>query len=137
VLHEAGQMVHRGRAKKRQRSEVPSHVANRPAQVWVWTSRIDGSARSLPAIYASDTCMREVVGWEMYEVESMQLSSTAGCNASAKGPMGSWCCIADDNWPDEGARRCWQRCSNSELIPSFSRPMVSDDDAYAESFFDT
>jgi hypothetical protein len=35
VLHEAGQMVHRGRAKAPE-GEVPSHVANGPNQVWVW-----------------------------------------------------------------------------------------------------
>jgi transposase InsO family protein len=78
VLHEADQMVHRGRAKAPEKREVPLHVANGPNQVWVWDITYVSTVVRGVFYYLYlmlDLYSRKVVGWEVYEVESMQLSS--------------------------------------------------------------
>ena len=139
VLHEAGQMVHRGRAKAPEKREVPSHVANGPNQVWVWDITYVSTVVRGVFYYLYlmlDLYSRKVVGWEVYEVESMQLSSEL-LDASVKreGADGKKLVLhADNGGPMKGSTML-AKMQQLGVIPSFSRPMVSDDNAYAESFF--
>jgi putative transposase len=93
-------------------------------------------ARSHYLYLISDLYSRKVVGWEMYEVE-IQCRRAAGCKHQTGGrweEAGVAC--GQQRWPDEGLR-CWQRCSNSELISFVQSPHGQRNDAPTQSRFST
>lgn len=71
VLHEAGQLHHRGRAQAPKKTKAPTtHVAEGPNRVWSWDiswmpSRVRGLFWYLYLI--EDIYSRKIVGWEVHE----------------------------------------------------------------------
>lgn len=139
VLHQAAQVRPRGRAKPPQKRPIPSHVATAPNRVWVW------DITYLPTIVRGeffylylmlDLFSRKIVGWEVYEVESMDLSSSLlQTTLAAEAVDGHDLVVhADNGGPMKGSTMLatMQRLG---VMPSFSRPSVSDDNAFAEAFF--
>jgi putative transposase len=55
---------------------------------------------------------------------------------TAPSPPRAWCCIRTTELLCE-ARQWWRRCNGSGIIPSFSRPHVSNDNPYSEALFRT
>lgn len=138
-LREANMMTHRGRAKAPQVRVAPSHVAYAPGQIWVWDitylpTTVRGVFFYLYLIL--DLFSRKVVGWTVQPVESMDLSSElldASVKAQDVDPM-NLIVHADNGGPMKGSTMLatMQRLG---IVASFSRPRVSDDNAYAEAFF--
>ena len=140
VLHEAKQVAHRGRAKPAQKRETPEHVATGANQVWVWdiTYLPTTTRGSFFFLYLMlDLFSRKVVGWAVYEFESMELSAELlGTAMKAEGVAASSALVlhADNGGPMKGSTML-AKMQQLGVVPSFSRPSVSDDNAYAESFF--
>lgn len=139
ILHAAMQMAHRGRARAPQRREVPTHVAYSPNEVWVW------DITYLPTVMRGvffylylilDLFSRKVVGWAVYEVESMDLSSElleASIESEGADPK-ELVVHADNGGPMKGSTML-AKMQLLGVLPSFSRPGVSDDNAFAEAIF--
>jgi putative transposase len=139
ILHAAMQMAHRGRARAPQQREVPTHVAYGPNEVWVW------DITYLPTVMRGvffylylilDLFSRKVVGWAVYEVESMDLSSElldASIKAEGANPK-ELVVHADNGGPMKGSTML-AKMQLLGVLPSFSRPGVSDDNAFAEAMF--
>ncbi len=141
VLKAAGQQHHRGRSHKPQRKVPSTHCATRPNQVWCWDiTWIPGPVRGLffYLYLIVDLYSRKVVGWEVYEAESSDLAAALVKRACLAEGMATRPMIlhSDNGSPMKGAT-LMETLHRLGITPSFSRPRVSNDNAYAESLFRT
>jgi transposase InsO family protein len=142
VLH-AEDLQHRRGAARPPRHRPSAHVADGPWQVASWDitylkSHVRGAYFYLYLIV--DVWSRKILGWEVHDVESAELSSAliqrvrdeAGPDVDLVG----WVLHADNGGPMKGATMLatMQRLG---VVPSFSRPSVSNDNPFSESLFRT
>jgi len=144
VLRAHGQSRHRGRAKAPERKRAPStHVATAPGQLWCWdltflASRVVGQWVYLYVIL--DVYSRKIVGWEVHETDSSDhavalLRRTAlaeGVHAMTAKPV-----LHGDNGATMKATTVLAMLHWLGIKPSYSRPRVSDDNAFIEALFRT
>ena len=143
VLREAGEIQHRGYTKPPVRREISTHVATAPNQVWMWditylNGPIKGTHYYLYLI--SDLFSRKIVGWEVWEEESAEHASelirrTTMLEKIATGD-GVLVLHSDNGSPMKGATML-ETLYALGIVPSNSRPRVSNDNPYAESIFKT
>jgi putative transposase len=144
VLRAEGQTSHRGRAKAPQASRPPTtHVATGPDQVWCWDMTF------LPAVVMGrwfylylilDVYSRKIVGWEVHDSDSADYAAhlvrrtalAEGIHAAMAKPV-----LHGDNGSTLKATTVLAMLNWLGIEPSYSRPRVSDDNAYAESLFRT
>lgn len=142
VLHEAGQQHDRGRAKPRQKRAKPAeHAATGSNQVWTWdVTWLKGPARGLffYLYMIVDVFSRKIVGWEVYERECGELASELVRRAvMAQGCLGKPDILHADNGSPQKSATLRVTLQQLGIEPSYSRPRVSDDNAYSESLFRT
>ena len=141
ILREEGQQNHRERSKAPERRGPKSHEATGPNQLWSWDitylkSSIRGSFFYLYMV--EDVWSRKIVGWEVHVEESMELSSkliTRICEMLGVDPDGI-VLHADNGGPMKGSTML-ATLQRLGVIPSFSRPSVSNDNPFSESLFRT
>ena len=144
VLRDHGQNRHRGRAKAPRKSRPPTtHVATAPRQLWCWDMTY------LPTVVVGrwfylymilDVYSRKIVGFEVHEGDdsayAAQLVKRAalaeGVHAMADKPV-----LHGDNGATLKATTVLAMLQWLGVKPSYSRPRVSDDNAYAEALFRT
>lgn len=143
VLREAEELKHRGRSKASVRRPISTHKAVEPNQVWMWditylNGAIKGKYYYLYLI--SDLFSRKIVGWEVWEAEAAEHASELikrVCREekiiAKKQPL---VLHSDNGSPMKGATML-ETLYNLGIIPSRSRPRVSNDNPYAESLFKT
>ena len=144
VLKAHGQTTHRGRAKApKQRRPPTTHIATGPRQVWCWDmtylpAQVLGRWFHLYLIL--DLYSRKIVGWEVHDSDhadhaAHRVRRTAraeGIAALAIKPV-----LHGDNGSTLKATTVLAMLNWLGVKPSYSRPRVSDDNAYAESLFRT
>lgn len=144
LLREAGQATHRGRAKAPVASRPPStHIATAPRQVWCWDmtylpATVTGRWFHLYLIL--DLYSRKIVGWEVHETDASEHAAhlvrrtalAEGIAALADKPV-----LHGDNGATLKATTVLAMLHWLGIKPSYSRPRVSDDNAYAEALFRT
>jgi putative transposase len=144
VLRAAGQAAHRGRAQAPRKTRPPTtHVATAPGQLWCWDltylpSPVVGQWFYLYAIL--DVFSRKIVGFAVHERDSAEhatelLKRTAaaeGIHEAAVKPV-----LHSDNGATFKASTLLVMLQWLGIRPSYSRPRVSNDNAYAESVFRT
>jgi putative transposase len=141
ILRAEGQNAHRGRAKPRTVRKVDEHVATAPNQVWSWDityllSSLRG--RFFYLYLVEDVWSRRIVGFEVHEEESMVASAAlvrATCTAENVDPNGL-VLHSDNGGPMKGSTML-ATLQHLGIVPSFSRPSVSDDNPFIESLFRT
>lgn len=144
VMRAADQVSHRGRAKPPQATRPPTtHVARAPGQVWCW------DVTWLPRTVAGqwfylylilDLYSRKIVGYEVHASETGEhaaqlLKRTAlaeGIHAAKTRPV-----LHGDNGQALKATTVLAMLQWLGVTPSYSRPRVSDDNAFVESLFRT
>jgi len=144
VLRQQGQNAHRGRAKAPKPVRPPTtHIADAPGQVWCWDMTY------LPATVLGrwfhlylilDLYSRKIVGWEVHETdESHHAVHLVRRTALAEGiaTMAAKPVLHGDNGSTLKATTVLAMLNWLGIKPSYSRPRVSDDNAYAESLFRT
>jgi transposase InsO family protein len=144
VLRQQGQNAHRGRAKAPKPVRPPTtHIADAPGQVWCWDMTY------LPATVLGrwfhlylilDLYSRKIVGWEVHETdESHHAVHLVRRTALAEGiaTMAAKPVLHGDNGSTLKATTVLAMLNWLGITPSYSRPRVSDDNAYAESLFRT
>ena len=144
VLRDEGQAAHRGRAKKPRTVRPPTtHVATAPRQVWCWDmtylpAHVLGRWFHLYLIL--DLYSRKIVGWEVHDRDHADHAAhlvrrtalAEGIAALASKPV-----LHGDNGSTLKATTVLAMLNWLGVKPSYSRPRVSDDNAYAESLFRT
>jgi putative transposase len=142
VLREADQQHRRGRAQvPRQVPKPRGFKAEAPNQVYSWditylAAAIRGTFYRLYLI--EDIFSRKIVGWEVHEEEKAEHASVLirkTCLAEGITEAGL-VLHADNGGPMKGATML-ATLQRLGVVPSFSRPSVSDDNPYSESLFRT
>ena len=144
VLRAQGQNCHRGRAKKPRAVRPPTtHVATAARQVWCWDmtylpAAVIGMWFHLYLIL--DLYSRKVVGWEVHATDdSHHAAHLVRRTALAEGiaSMATKPVLHGDNGATLKATTVLAMLYWLGVKPSYSRPRVSDDNAFAESLFRT
>lgn len=144
VLREQGQTARRGRAKPPRPTRPPTtHLARAPGEVWCWDMTY------LPACVVGqwfhlylilDLYSRKIVGWEVHDrddaTHAAQLvhrtALAEGIAAKPTRPV-----LHGDNGATLKATTVLAMLNWLGVKPSYSRPRVSDDNAFVESLFRT
>lgn len=144
LLRAAGQATYRGPAKTPRKTRPPTtHVATAPRQVWCWDMTY------LPANIACrwfylylilDLYSRKIVGWEVHGEDDADHAAhlvrrtafAEGIAANANKPV-----LHGDNGATLKATTVLAMLHWLGVKPSYSRPRVSDDNAFAEALFRT
>ena len=144
VLHAHGQMNRRGRAQPPRTSRPPTtHIATGPAEVWCW------DVTFLPAQIAGrwfyfylilDLYSRKIVGFEVHDTDTAEHAAhlarrTALAEAVHAMPVRP--VLHGDNGATLKATTVLAMLHWLGIKPSYSRPRVSDDNAFAEALFRT
>ena len=144
VLKAHGQTTHRGRAKAPKQRRPPStHIATEPRQVWCWDmtylpAKVQGQWFHLYLIL--DLYSRKIVGWEVHDSDHADHAAhLVRRTALAEGiaALSSKPVLHGDNGSTLKATTVLAMLNWFGVKPSYSRPRVSDDNAYAESLFRT
>jgi putative transposase len=140
VLHEEGLQHHRGR------SRPPTHrpsgpAADGPWQLAAWDitylrSHVRGQFFYLYLV--EDVWSRKILGWDVHDTEASDLAAdlVENIRADAGVDLTGWVLHSDNGGPMKGATML-ATMHRLGIVPSFSRPRVSDDNAYAEALFRT
>ncbi len=141
ILKENGQQHDRGRSKRRQSAALTSYCATAPNQIWCWDITWLPSAVRGQFYYwymMKDVDSRKLVGNEVHEMESSELASGLLQKACLRENLaGSPLVLHSDNGSAMKGATMLATMQNLGVMPSFSRPRVSNDNAYAESLFRT
>ncbi len=144
VLREHGQSTHRGRAKAPKASRPPTtHIATAARQVWCWDMTYLPAAvigRWFHLYLILDLYSRKIVGWEVHATDdSHHAAHLVQRTALAEGiaMLASKPVLHGDNGSTLKATTVLAMLHHLGVKPSYSRPRVSDDNAYAESLFRT
>lgn len=144
VLRAHGQTRHRGRAKAPRKMRPPTtHVATAPRQLWCWDMTFlpaEVAGRWFYLYLILDVYSRKIVGFEVHDTDDADhaahlLKRTAlaeGIHAMLTKPV-----LHGDNGSTLKATTVLAMLYWLGVKPSYSRPRVSDDNAYVESLFRT
>jgi transposase InsO family protein len=141
ILHDNDAQHHRGRARKRTPRQPPTHVARAPNEVWCWDvtylpSRVRGLFFYLFVVI--DLYSRKIVAWEVHGAENGELAAALIEQARWRERLaGKPLILHADNGAAQRSQTLRAKLQDLGIEPSYSRPGVSDDNAYIESLFRT
>lgn len=144
VLRAHGQTRHRGRAQAPQKSRPPStHVATAIGQVWTWDMTFLPAqvlGRFFFLYLVLDLYSRKIIGWEVHETDSSdhavelvrRTALAENIHACVEKPV-----LHGDNGATLKATTVLAMLTWLGIRASYSRPRVSDDNAFSEALFRT
>jgi putative transposase len=141
VMKAAGQGQRRGRSKSPVRRVLTTHEADGPNQVWCWDitwlpTTVKGRFYywyMIKDIYSRKLVVNEVHENELAEHASLLLSRGCLREQTAGRPL----VLHSDNGTAMKGATMLATMYELGVVPSFSRPRVSNDNAYAEALFRT
>lgn len=143
ILRAEDMLHHRGRVRQPTTTERPRPcVATASNQVWSWDITYLASSVKGMFFYLylfMDIYSRKIVGWEVYETESSEQAAQVLRKtrlAEAIAPGQEVVLHSDNGSPMKGATML-ATMQKLGVVPSFSRPSVSNDNAYSEALFKT
>lgn len=141
VLHEQDLMAHRSASRPARHAKPRACVATGACQVWSWDITYLRAATRGTYYYlylVLDIWSRKIVAWEVHETESPDLASQLVKNACADENVrpGKLVLHSDNGGAMKGATML-ATLQRLGIVPSFSRPNVSDDNAACEALFRT
>ncbi|WP_375757334.1 IS3 family transposase [Corallococcus exercitus] len=140
VLREAGQLAHRGPVKPPTPRPKAEHTARAPNQVWSWDiTYLKGPMKGcfLYLYLVVDVFSRRIMGWRVHEEESSSHAAALIRDSWHEAGRPEGLVLHSDNGgPMKGATML-ATLQWLGVAPSFSRPRVSDDNAFSEALFRT
>lgn len=142
ILKAHNQLNHRGQSLAPRRSrEATTHHASGPCEVWCWDITYCASTVRGQFYYLymfEDVYSRKIVGYEVYEAESGDHAAALlqRCLLREKclhRPL----VLHSDNGAPMKAQTMKAKLEELGVLPSYSRPRVSNDNAFSESLFRT
>ena len=142
VLKAESQLTHRGAERPAQKRHKPRALfATAPNQLFSWD--ITYLPTPVLGIYFYlylflDIFSRKIVGWQVYEVESSELASEVMRDICVRENIAPNQVVlhSDNGSPMKGATML-ATLQTLGVMPSFSRPAVSNDNPFSESLFKT
>lgn len=141
VLTQENQLKHRGASRPRTHKKPDELIAVKPNQIWSWDisylpSIIQGKFFYLYLFL--DIFSRKIVGFHVYEQEAAEHAATVISKAClAEGVQKGNVTLHSDNGSPMKGSTMLVTLQKLGVIPSFSRPSVSNDNPYSESMFRT
>jgi len=143
ILRNADQLHHRGRSAKPNSTKRPEpYIADGPNQLWSWD--ITYLASNVKGVFFylylfMDIYSRKIVGWEVYENESSEQAADIlrKIRFSEALPVNHEVVLHSDNGSPMKGATMLATMQKLGIIPSFSRPSVSNDNPFSESLFKT
>jgi len=144
ILRKYDMQHHRGRTTEGTHRPLSTHCATAPNQVWMWditylNGPIKGKFYYLYLI--SDLFSRKIVGWEVWPEESAEHASElirrAIISEKITLPRNKPLVLHSDNGSPMKGATMLETLYHLGIVPSNSRPRVSNDNPYAESLFKT
>jgi transposase InsO family protein len=141
ILREHQMMIHRQSSKPPVFNRPHEQASTGPCQVWSWDITYLRSAvrgRFFYLYMIVDIWSRKIMAARVYENESMEYSArlfTRACMIHGVEP-GSLVLHSDNGGPMKGSTML-ATLQKLGVVPSFSRPRVSDDNPYSEALFRT
>lgn len=141
VLKQENLLAHRSNSRAATHHRPEPHEATAPNQVWSWDitylkSMVGGVFFYLYLIM--DIYSRKIVGFEVHDQEASKLSSLLMEAAlDSEGIDGKELVLHSDNGKPMKGATMLVTLQNFGVIPSFSRPSVSDDNPFSEALFKT
>jgi len=140
VLRASELVNHRGNSKPQSlRAKPPELKATGPNQVWSWDItwlKSDVFGMFYYCYMIKDIWKKNIVGWEIHEYESVDIASDMFKRLKTKYNVKGVRLHSDNGNPMRGATMIITLHSLG-VIPSFSRPRVSNDNPFIESLFST
>lgn len=141
VLKENHLLEHRGKSKKKCNNRPAPLVATGPNQIYSWDITYLRSCITGKFYYLymfMDIFSRKIVGHEVHDIESMEYSSQLIDTICLRERVKKHQLVlhSDNGGAMKGATML-ATLQRLGVIPSFSRPRVSDDNPYSESLFKT
>ena len=142
VLKAENQLHHRGRSRAPKKVSKPtSYTAHNPNEVWSWditylASRIKGQFYYLYLF--EDIFSRKIVGYEVYDHECGDKAAKLLQRCQLREQcLNKPLVLHSDNGAPMKSQTMKAKMEELSVIPSYSRPRVSDDNPYSESLFRT
>jgi len=141
ILREEDQLKHREPSQPARRHKPTEYMATGPCQVWSWDiTYLRSSVRGMffYLYIIMDIWSRKIVGWDVQAVESMEWASLLvdrSCRDLGVDPEGL-ILHSDNGGPMKGSTML-ATLQRLGVVPSFSRPRVSDDNPFSEALFRT
>jgi len=141
ILRAEKQLAHRSKSSPRRHKKPKELRAIAPNEIWSWDITYLKAAIKGKYYYLylpMDIFSRMIIHWEIHEVESAELSSMMIETAYEKHQIkkGQVTLHSDNGGPMKGATML-ATLQRLGVIPSFSRPKVSDDNPFSEALFKT
>ena len=141
VLRDEELLAHRGATRPAEPRPIPRHVAEGPDQVQSWDitylpSQVRGEFFYLYLFM--DIWSRKIMGWAVEPEEDNEIAATVFvklCEENDIDPEGL--VLHSDNGPAMKGATMLATLQKLGVIKSFSRPSVSNDNAYSEAVFRT
>lgn len=141
ILKEKKLLKHRGKSKGKSTNRPTPLVATSPNEIYSWdiTYLKSNVAGSFYYLYMfMDIYSRKIVGFEVFEKESMENSSMMIERICVQeNVIKNQLILHSDNGGAMKGATMLATLQKLGVIPSFSRPRVSDDNPYSESLFKT
>jgi len=141
IMKKEKMSAHRQASKPAKRRAPKGYTAHGPNQVWTWDitylpREIRGAFFYLYLIL--DIYSRKIVGWEVHECESATHAGALTAGTYIKeGLRGDPLVLHSDNGSPMKGATMLATLQRLGVIPSFSRPSVSNDNPFSESLFRT
>jgi putative transposase len=142
VLKAEGQIAHRQKSKPaRQQQKPQAFIATRPNQIYSWDitylpTPIRGVFLYLYLVL--DIYSRKIVGWQVHDCESSALAADMMVDiCHREGVIRDQVTLHSDNGSPMKGATMLATLQELGVVPSFSRPSVSNDNPYSESLFRT
>ena len=141
VLRAENQLTQRQRSRSKKHNRPRAYSASGPNQVWSWDiSYLPTQVRGLYfyLYMIVDIYSRKIVGWSIHETEDSEHAAALMKQACIDEHVlpNQLVLHSDNGSPMKGATML-ETLQKLGVIPSFSRPSVSDDNPYSESLFKT
>ena len=141
VMREAKQIKRRDFTQAHSRVRPDPLAASGPNQVWSWDITYIASTVKGQFFYLYlflDIYSRKIVGWEIYNTQTAELAQKVVIKACLREQVtkDQVRLHSDNGSPMKGATML-ATLERLGVMPSFSRPSVSNDNAYSESMFRT
>jgi putative transposase len=140
VLREANQLAHRQRSRPSTHSKPTAYSAGGANEIWSWD--ITYLPTQVAGLYfymyvIMDIFSRKIVGWSLHEAQSADYASLLIKQACLDEKIAHDLVLHSDNGSPMKGLTMRAMLEILGVIPSFSRPSVSDDNPYSESLFKT
>ena len=140
VLREEKQLAHRGKAKAPVSRPRPELEATAPNQVYSWDitylrTTVRGAFYYLYLVV--DVYSRRIVGWDVHEQESSELAAALMRRIVSEAGQPEGLKLHSDNGAPMKGNTLLATLQSLGVVPSFSRPRVSDDNPFSEALFRT